>query len=42
MTGWLGAELHELELCDSTNDEAAALFESFTSLRLPRCSERAG
>ncbi len=25
MTGWLGTELHELELCDSTNDEAAAL-----------------
>jgi BirA family transcriptional regulator, biotin operon repressor / biotin---[acetyl-CoA-carboxylase] ligase len=24
VTGWLGAELHELALCDSTNDEAAA------------------
>jgi BirA family transcriptional regulator, biotin operon repressor / biotin---[acetyl-CoA-carboxylase] ligase len=24
MTAWLGAELHELAVCDSTNDEAAA------------------
>jgi BirA family transcriptional regulator, biotin operon repressor / biotin---[acetyl-CoA-carboxylase] ligase len=24
MTGWLGCELHELDVCDSTNDEAAA------------------
>jgi BirA family biotin operon repressor/biotin-[acetyl-CoA-carboxylase] ligase len=25
VTGWLGRELHELELCESTSDEAAAL-----------------
>ncbi|HTE54372.1 MAG TPA: biotin--[acetyl-CoA-carboxylase] ligase [Kofleriaceae bacterium] len=25
MSRWLGAELHELDVCDSTNDEAAAL-----------------